>query len=138
MNIRRHIPQSLPRALVSLPTQAAVVLLVVIAGCASTPPAPMVKLAAARTAIGDAEKADAGRYAAPELTEARNKLVDANTAVEQQHMIMAGNLADESRVEADLAMSKTAESKAASVNEEMKRNNATLVEELQRKSGAQQ
>ncbi len=138
MFMRSHTKQSLPRALSALPTPAAVVVLALLAACASTPPPPTVRLTAARTAIGDAEKADAGRYASPELTEARGKLVEANAAVGQDHMEAAGRLADQSRVEADLAMSKTSEAKAVMVNDEMVRSNAAIVEEMQHKSGAQQ
>jgi hypothetical protein len=138
MNMRSHTNQSLPGALRHLPAPVAILFLALITACASVPPAPTAKLVAARTAISDAEKADAGRYAAPELTEARNKLAEANAAVTQANMLTAGNLADQSRVEADLAMSLTAESKATSVNEEMMRNNATLVDEMKRKSGANQ
>jgi hypothetical protein len=135
--MRSHANPSLSRGLSGLPTCAAVATLALLAGCASAPPPPTAQLTAARTAIGDAEKADAGRYAAPELTEARNKLTDANAAVGLEHMEAGGRLAEQSRVEADLAMSKTAEAKAASVNDEMLRSNAAIVEEMQRKSGAQ-
>jgi hypothetical protein len=136
--MRSHTIQSLSRRLGGLPTSAGLVVLVLLTACASTAPPPTARLIAARTAIGDAEKADAGRYAAPELAEARNKLIDANAAVGQEHMEAGGRLADESRVEADLAMSKTGEAKAASVNDEMMRSNTALVEEMQRKAGAQQ
>jgi len=135
--MRSHTNPSLSRGLGGLPTCAVLAILAVLAACASTPPPPTAQLTAARTAIGDAEKADAGRYAAPELTEARNKLTDANAAVGQEHMETGGRLAEQSRVEADLAMSKTAEAKAASVNDEMLRSNAAIVEEMQRKAGAQ-
>ena len=116
---------------------AVLVLAALLTACASAPPPPTARLTAARTAIGDAEKADAGRYAATELTEARNKLTDANAAVAQEHMEAGGRLAEQSRVEADLAMSRTAQAKAAVVNDEMIRSNTALVEEMQRKSGAQ-
>jgi len=39
-----------------------------LAACASTPPAPTTNLQAARQAISNAERADAGRYAAGELS----------------------------------------------------------------------
>jgi hypothetical protein len=136
--MRSHTIQSLSRRLGGLPASAGLMVLVLLTACASAPPPPTARLIAARTAIGDAEKADAGRYAAPELAEARNKLTDANAAVGQEHMEDGGRLADESRVEADLAMSKTGEAKAASVNDEMMRSNAALVEEIQHKAGAQQ
>jgi hypothetical protein len=109
----------------------------ILAACASTPLAPIASIQAARSAIGDAEKAGAGRYAAPELGEAREKLAAANSAVEQKHMNQAERLAEQSRVEADLANAKSAEAKATAVNDEMMKSNQALGEELQRKSGAQ-
>jgi hypothetical protein len=104
----------------------------IVAACASTPP-PTANLTAARSAITDAEKADAGHYAAPELGEARDKLRAADHAVEEKRMDGALRLAD-----AELASAKTGEAKGAAVNLEMQQSNQALVEEMQRKSGAAQ
>jgi hypothetical protein len=106
--------------------------------CAETPPAPTAGLQAARQAISDAERADAGRYASAELGEARTKLASADTAVSQQRMIVAARFADESRTEAQLASAKTADVKAKAVNDEMSRSNGTLIQEMQRNSGDKQ
>src|SRR5271170_1395371 len=95
-----------------LPIAVAIAAVLSLAACASTPPPPTASLTAARTAIGDAEKAGAGRYAAAELGEARQKLTDANSAVEQKDMPGAQRLAEQSHVEADLASANTAEAKA--------------------------
>ena len=96
-----------------------------------------VDIAAARAAIVSAEKADAGRYAAPELAAARAKLAAAEAAVTSEHMPEALRLADESAVEADLANAKAGEAKALAVNADMKQGNAVLGDELQRGSGGQ-
>jgi len=106
----------------------------IVAACASTP-APTASLQAARTAISNAERADAGQYAGGELGEARTKLASADTAVTEKNMIMAERLAEQSRAEAELASAKTAASKAKAVNEEMQRSTDALVEEMKRKSG---
>ena len=103
-------------------------------GCASVPP-PTASLQAARLAISDADRAEAGRYASAELGEARTKLASADSAVAEQKMTMAERLANESRTEAELASAKTANVKADAVNDEMKRSTSTLVEEMQRNSG---
>src|SRR5271170_2556118 len=95
-----------------LPIAVAIAAVLSLAACASTPPPPTASLTAARTAIGDAEKAGAGRYAAAELGEARQKLTDANSAVEEKDMPRAQRLAEQSHVEADLASANTAEAKA--------------------------
>ena len=106
-----------------------------LAACASAPPAPTARLQAAQLAISNAERADAGRYAAAELSEAREKLASADTAVKDQRMILAGRFAEESSVEAELASAKAADFKAKAVNDEMARSTDSLVEELQRSSG---
>jgi phage-related tail protein len=118
-----------------LRTAAALAGVLVLAACASAPPAPTASLQAAQQAISTAERAEAGRYAAGELGEARTKLVSANTAVSEQRMIMAQQFAEDSRAEAELAAAKATDVKAQEVNEEMKRSTSTLVEEMRRTSG---
>lgn len=103
--------------------------------CASTPPAPTAELQAAQQAIATAEQMDAGRHAAVELGEARTKLAAADAAVREEKMEAAARLADESRVAAELAASKTATVKATAVNDEMKRSTGTLIDEMQRTTG---
>jgi uncharacterized protein DUF4398 len=105
-----------------------------LAACASTPP-PTAALQAAHQAISNAERAEAGRYAPEELSEARTRLASADTAVSEQKMTMAAQFAEESNVEAQLASAKTADLKAKAVNAEMTQSTGTLVEEMQRKSG---
>ena len=100
--------------------------------CASTPPAPTSSLDAARTAIATAEKADAGKYAATELGDARQKLAMADKAVKENSMIGARQLADESRVDAELASARTEAAKAVAVNTEMKVGADALTVEMQR------
>lgn len=121
-----------------LRTATSLAVVLILAACASTPPAPNASLADARSAIGNAEKADAGRYASAELAEAREKLAAANRAVAKQSMPLAQQLAEQSRVEADLASAKAELMKAQAINEEMKQSNQALTEEMQRKTGAQQ
>jgi hypothetical protein len=113
-------------------------LIVLVAGCASTPPVPTTSLAAAQQAIGDATTVDAGKFAAAELDEARAKLSAAQHAVGEKQMVLAEQLAREARAEAELASARTAAEKASAVNQEMRQSNATLVEEMRRKSGVSQ
>jgi hypothetical protein len=130
MNATSHAHwRSLPRTAVSLTG------MLIHAACASTPPPPIASLQAAHDAISNAERVEAGRYAAAELGEARTKLASADTAVTEKRMTMADQLAQESRVEANLASARTADIKAKAVNEEMMRSNGTLIEEMQRNSG---
>lgn len=112
--------------------------LMLLAGaCASTPPAPTRSLDAARTAVTNAEKADAGRFAAAELGEAREKLASADSAVAGNSMLAAERLADQARVEAELASARTEAAKAVAVNKEMSLGSEALGEEMQR-AGDQQ
>src|SRR5579872_3230533 len=78
-------------------------------------------LQAAQQAIAAAERGEAARYAPGELSEAHTKLASAETAVTEKKMIVAEHLADQSRVEAELAAAKTSAIKANAVNDEMKR-----------------
>ena len=102
--------------------------------CASTP-APTAQLQAAQQAISAAERTDASRHAAAELGAAQAKLASANPAVQAEEMEAAARLADESRVEAELATARTASVKARMVNDEMKRSTGTLIDEMQRNEG---
>src|SRR5689334_2104039 len=105
------------------------------AAWASSPPVPTASLQAAQQSIANAERVEAGTHAAAELSEARAKLSAAQDAVTQKKMIAAGWLADEARAEADLAVAKAGLAKARAVNAELEHSNATLVEEMQRKTG---
>jgi len=111
--------------------------LMLLTACASTPPAPDSALDAAKVAISNAERQEAGQFAAAELSEARAKLALADSAVRDKNMIVAERFAQESRVQAELASARTAAAKAAAVNEQMKRGADALSEEMQR-AGEQQ
>lgn len=109
--------------------------IMLVAACASNPPAPTTSLDAARVAIANAEKADASHYAGAELDAARQKLLLADAAVSdkrQKSMSLADRLAQEARVEAELASARTGAAKAAAVNKEMDRGADALTEEMQR------
>lgn len=109
--------------------------LMLAAACASMPPAPDASLNAAKMAISNAERADASHYAGAELGEARQKLALADKAVVQEDMTLAERLAEESRVEAELAFARTQAAKATAVNKEMERGADALVEEMERAGG---
>jgi hypothetical protein len=120
-----------------LPLAAGLLTSLFVGGCASVPPPPTTSLQAAQQAIANAERAEASHYDAGDLAEARTRLASAEAAVSEKKMGLAAQFADESRAEAELASAKTAATKANVVNDEMKRNTGTLVEEMQRSSGEQ-
>jgi hypothetical protein len=109
--------------------------LVLVGACASVPRAPTESLQAARGAIAAAEKDDAGRFAAVELSEARDHLLSADASVKAEKMIVAERLARQSLAQAELASAKTKAAKANAVNDEMKRSTGTLIDEMKRSSG---
>jgi hypothetical protein len=109
--------------------------ILLIAACASNPPAPTASLVQAKVAIAHAETADASHYAGAELDAARQKLLMADAAVSdksQKSMALADRLAQEARVEAELASARTEAAKAAAINQEMSRGADALTEEMQR------
>jgi uncharacterized protein DUF4398 len=111
-------------------------LLLLFAGAAiAAPPIPTTNLQAAQQAIANAERVDAATNAGVELGEARGKLSAAQHAVEEKEMVLAQQYADEARADAELAAAKSGAVKALAVNADIKRSTATLVEEMQRKSG---
>jgi uncharacterized protein DUF4398 len=109
--------------------------LLFVAACASTPPIPATHIQAAQQAIANAERVDAATHAGADLGEARGKLTAAMRAIEQKDMVSAEQFADEARAEAELAAARSGAAKANAVNADMKQSNATLIEEMQRKTG---
>lgn len=113
---------------------AASVLMALVA-CTTTMPPPTQQLQAAELAITTAEQAGVADYASSDLNQAREKLVAAHTAVDVEKMTLAQQLADESRVSAELATAKAGALKAKAVNVEMQQSLTTLKQEILRNSG---
>jgi len=111
------------------------ILLLVASTAFARPPVPTSNLQAAQLAIANAERVDAATHAGVELGEARGKLAAAQRAVEEKEMVEAQRFADEARVVAELAAAKAGAAKAIAVNKDIERSTATLIEEMQRKTG---
>ncbi len=109
-------------------------LLLASAAFASAPP-PVTNLQAAQQAIANAERVDAASLAPVELGDARAKLSAAEKAVAEKEMVAGAQFADQARADAELAAARAGATKANTVNAEIKRSTATLVEEMQRKTG---
>jgi hypothetical protein len=120
------------------PVAAALAGSLLLGACASTPPVPTASLDAARLAISNAERGEAGQYAASELAEARTELRSADADVSQMRMVDAERMANQSRTEAELALATTGKKKAQAVNDEMQASAGTLIQEMQRNTGANQ
>lgn len=107
-----------------------------LAACASTPPAPLAALAEAKQAIASADQARIADASSPELAEARTKLTAADAAVQSKKMLVASRLAQESRVDAELSLANSNVQKNQTVNDEMLRSTEVLSEEMRRNAGA--
>ena len=82
---------------------AAVALGALLAACGSTPPPPVDAVAAAQTAVTSAEQANAATLAPAELDRARDKLLRAQAAIQQEDNVEARRLAEQASVDARLA-----------------------------------
>ena len=130
--------QELARLAHAMPMLAAATLgSLMLAACASTPKPPDQAMELAQASITTAEQARVADYASPELGEAREKLAAAHNAVQGKNMVLAERLAEESRVDADLAIAKAGIGKANVVNDEMKKSTDTIKTEMQRNPGVQ-
>ena len=112
-------------------------LFLAITACASAPLPPDRELQAAQTAIDSAEQARVADYASPELGQARDKLSAARAAVQREDMDSARRLAEQSQVDAQLALARSQATKARLVNEEMLKSTDSLKVEMQRNTGVQ-
>lgn len=111
------------------------ILLLVTGSAFARPPVPTTNIQAAQLAIANAERVDAASLAGVELGEARGKLDAAQRAVEKKETLAAQRFADEGRAAAELAAAKAGAAKAMAVNKDIERATATLIEEMQRKTG---
>ena len=119
-------------------TIAALASALALGACATTPQPPSGALQAAESAITTAEQARVADYASAELTLAREKLFAARIAVQDEDMLQAEYLAEESQVYAELASARAEEAKAKAINDDMQKSIDTLKHEMQRVTGATQ
>lgn len=109
-----------------------------LAACASSPLPPAQEIQAADLAISRAEQSRVANYAALELDQARVKVAAARVAVQQEDMILARQLAEESLVSAELASARAEMLRAQEVNEDMQASIDTLKQEILRETGTRQ
>lgn len=109
--------------------------LLLLGACATAPQPPTADLQAAELAIANAERARVADYASVELSEARDKLTAARSAVQEEQMSRAQRLAQQARVDAELASARAEVAKARVVNEQMQKGTDTLKQEMQRTTG---
>lgn len=125
--------QTHPRRLTGFAQALAAASLLTLAACASTPP-PTDALTSAENAIKRAEEARVADYASLELKNARDKLVAARDAVTREDMVGAERLAQQAKVDAELATAKAESAKAQAAIDEMRKGNEALRQEALRNS----
>lgn len=106
------------RNLNSLQAGLAAILLVSVSGCASVP-APAGEMATAQAAVENARREGAGQLAQMELTEAQDKLTQAERAQAGKEFASARRAAEQARVMAELAAEKARLAKAAQAKDEL-------------------
>ncbi len=109
-------------------------LLVLIASACATVPRPTATLSAAGLAVQRADQSRAGDPSAPELRAARIKLAAANDAVRRGEMLLATRLAEEARLDAELAAARSESARALFEADAMKKTNEGLRQQALRSS----
>ena len=121
---------------------AAAAAVLALSACATAPPPPTDAIAAAETALKHAEEARVADESAVELNESREKLTAARTIAadreaDDTRMMTARKLADEARVEAELASAKSATARQELSNREVRKTIDVMRFETQRNGGNQ-
>lgn len=103
-----------------------------VAGCASTPPAPTADMTRAKAAIEQAERAGAAEFANEELSASHRKMELAQAAVVKNHTADAARLVDESYADAHLAQLTAQSAKSAKASADVDRSIDVLQREANR------
>jgi hypothetical protein len=104
-----------------------------LSACASSPPRPDAQLARAEASLQQADQSGARQYSALEFDAARNKLGDAQRLADKGQTAQAGMLADQARVDADLAAAHARHMTADKAATEVRLATETLQQETTRK-----
>lgn len=115
----------------SMLTVAGVVMLLV-SGCGSSPERPDRQLARAESSIQRAERSGARQHGSLALDRAREKLMQARRAVDNEEMKVALRLAAEAEVDAELATAQADRYKADNALREINDSIETLRREIER------
>lgn len=111
---------------------AAAVVSGLIAGCATQGPQPTEELTKAHTLIQQAEKAQAQRFAAPDLQRARDEVSSAEVANAKGDYDVARRYAESAAADADVATARASAGEALRAAHEAQQGNSTLQRETER------
>jgi hypothetical protein len=106
-------------------------ILVAMPGCSSAPK-PVTELSAAKTALSAAESEDATKYAPVHMDRARQKLMQANSAMAKENYEEAKRLAEEALADAEFAQAIATKSEAEKAVNELENSIKVLREEILR------
>lgn len=96
-----------------------------LASCAAGPP-PSEELTRARALVDQADRGQAGRYAAADLQRAHDELSAADAANRNSQYDVARRNAEAAAVDADVATARASEAQALTALDEVKRSNEAL------------
>lgn len=111
---------------------AAAVVCGLASGCATQGPQPTEELTKAHTLIQQAEKAQAQRYAAPDLQRAHDELSSAEIANTKGDYDVARSYAESASVDADVATARASAGEALRAAHEAQQGNSVLQQESER------
>ena|SRR5437867_5170157 len=107
-------------------------LVLALAGCATTIPAPTEQMAVSRAAVNDAVSAGGAEYAPTALGAAQDKLARASAAMEAADYLSAQLWAEEAEVDARVAATTARSAKAQRAVAEVRESIRILQDELNR------
>jgi hypothetical protein len=119
----------------SIRAVAASAALLAAVGCASTPQ-PLPDVVAARALVSQAEQSDASQFASGDLESARSKLRVADQDSRENKPILAAQMAQESSVDAEVAMARTRAIKSEQALNDVNAGTGTLRSESLRQEQA--
>lgn len=107
-------------------------LAIALGGCRSAGPPPTTQMAQARSALEQAQTADAAEYAGMELRRAQQKFEEAQAALANRRHVRARRLAEQAAVDAELAAVKARSAKTQEAVAELQESIRALQEEASR------
>jgi len=106
-------------------------------GCASSPPLPVAEFSRAQTLVQQAERNQAQQFAAVDLDRARDKMRQAQKAMDTHEAKLASRYASEAALDAELALARSSAAQAQKSAAELTASIDQLKAESQRNASSQ-
>ncbi|MCL4485785.1 MAG: DUF4398 domain-containing protein [Nitrospirae bacterium] len=111
---------------------------IALSSCSSSGPKPVIALSEAKTAVDQADRAGTRNYAAFDLTMAQDKLKKAEKEMKEGDYKEARYLADEAKVDAQLALAKTLKAKTKEAETQLMQSMHSLKHEINNQGSGMQ